>query len=291
MVLGAGFSGAAIARSFRDAGHAVAGTTRSADKAAALSSAGIDGHVFDATGPLERATDTFRQALASTTHLVMSIAPESAGDPVLSQLSAPLTAIMPSLQWAAYLSTVGVYGNHDGAWVDEMTPCRPVSRRSVERVEAEDAWRSAADAAQLPLAILRLSGIYGPGRNALATAMAGRGRRLVKPGQVFNRIHVADIAAATLHLAGLAVDGIFNVTDDFPAPPQDVVSFACALAGIAPPPETDFETAELTPMARSFYGENKRVSNAKVKQSGFAFCHPDYEAALTAMWQDGSWRD
>jgi NAD dependent epimerase/dehydratase family enzyme len=121
--------------------------------------------------------------------------------------------------------------------------------------------------------------------------MAGKARRLVKPGQVFNRIHVTDIAAATLHLGDLAVDGIYNVTDDFPAPPQDVVSFACALAGIEPPPETDFETAELTPMARSFYGENKRVSNAKIKQSGFAFRYPDYETALSAMWQDGSWRD
>jgi nucleoside-diphosphate-sugar epimerase len=197
---------------------------------------------------------------------------------------------MPNLEWIGYLSTVGVYGDHDGEWVDEDTPCRPVSKRSVARLAAEEGWTRLATEAGVPLAIIRLSGIYGPGRNALKTVDEGKARRLIKPGQVFNRIHVADIGGATALLARQRLGGIYNVTDDLPAPPQDVVSRAAELMGVEPPPEVDFATADLSPMARSFYGENKRVTNARIKLVGYTFLYPDYHAGLEGLLADGSWR-
>ncbi len=178
---------------------------------------------------------------------------------------------MPNLRWIGYLSTIGVYGNHDGAWIDETAECKPRAGRSDNRREAEKEWEALAAKRGVPLAILRLSGIYGPGRNAFVNLANGTARRLIKPGQVFNRIHVDDIAGSLAHLARHETGGIFNVTDDEPAPPQDVVAYAAERMGVALPPEIPFETAELTPMARSFYGENKRVSNAKLKATGYRF--------------------
>ncbi len=165
-----------------------------------------------------------------------------------------------------------------------------MSRRSKLRVDAEQAWQALADEIGKPLAILRLSGIYGPGRNAFVNLEYGTAKRLIKPGQVFNRIHAADIAGALWHLAGRNLGGVFNVTDDEPAPPQDVVAYAAELMGVEPPPEIPFETAQLSPMARSFYGENKRVSNKKLKETGYAFRFPNYRVALSAMWNDRTWR-
>ncbi|WP_421855470.1 SDR family oxidoreductase [Oricola sp.] len=283
-IFGAGFSGRAFGRLAAQAGHKVVGTTRSAEKADALRDDGIAPLVFNGV-----ATDDIAQALASTTHLVISIAPGETGDPVLTNFATAI-ASMPKLEWIAYLSTVGVYGNHDGAWVDEETECRPVSQRSIQRVAAEEAWRVLAETTGKPLAILRLSGIYGPGRNGLINLEKGKARRLVKKDQVFNRIHVEDIARALVFLGEARTGGVFNITDDEPAPPQEVVAFASKLMGKEPPPEIDFETAELSPMARSFYGENKRVSNAKVKAAGFTFAHATYRDALTRMWTDGNWR-
>ena len=198
---------------------------------------------------------------------------------------------MPALEWIGYLSTVGVYGDHGGGWVDETAECRPVSKRSVMRVSAEQDWLELGQAIGRPVAILRLSGIYGPGRNALVNLADGTARRLVKPGQVFNRIHCDDIAGALWHLIDHNLGGIFNVTDDLPAPPQDVVAYAASLMGVTPPPEIPFETAQLSPMARSFYGENKRVANAAIKAAGYNFRFPDYRVALDHMWADGNWRE
>ena len=285
LILGAGFSGLAMARALVARGIPVAGTSRSAQKAAELSTHGIDGLVFDGL----RVGEPLLEAVARATHVVVSIAPGETGDPVLRLLSGRLAA-SPRLQWLAYLSTVGVYGNHDGAWVDEDTPAAPVSRRSVERVEAENGWLDFAASTGKPVAILRLSGIYGPGRNAFCNLAEGTARRLVKPGQVFNRIHVADIAGAALHLAGKGLGGLWNVTDDEPAPPQDVVEYAASVMKVDPPAEQDFATATLSPMARSFYGENKRVSNARLKASGYTFRYPDFRTAFSAMWADGSWK-
>lgn len=285
-IFGCGYSGRAIAEACKSEFTTIAGTTRSPEKAAALKSAGIEAFLFAGETP----EGPLRDRLSTTTHLVQSIAPGASGDPLLALGADTLLTLMPRLEWIGYLSTVGVYGDHDGAWVDESTLCRPVSRRSVERVEAENGWADVAARTGLPVAILRLSGIYGPGRNAFVNLTEGTAKRIVKKDQVFNRIRVEDIGSATLLLARQALGGIFNVTDDEPAPPQDVVSYAAALAGIEPPPEIDFETAELSPMARSFYGENKRVSNRKIRDLGFRFAFPDYRVSLDALWKCGNWR-
>ena len=235
--------------------------------------------------------DQIADALANATHLLISIEPDEAGDPVLNAC-AKIIAKGKSLQWIGYLSTVGVYGDHDGRWVDETTKCRPISTRSVQRLAAEKAWQALADRQDIALAIFRLSGIYGPGRNAFVNIEKGTSRRLVKPGQVFNRIHRDDIASAVSLAIEKSASGIFNITDDEPAPAQDVVIFADQLTGIAPPPEIDFETAKLTPMARSFYSENKRVSNAKSKaELGLEYAYPNYRTSLKKMWNEKSWRD
>jgi len=285
MIFGAGFSGLAIARALAGECAFAGGTTRGEARFADLRAAGLSPFLYEG-GSL---TEDLRSALTEVTHLLMSIAPDADGDPVLVKLSGGLKQVMPKLEWIGYLSTVGVYGDHDGAWVDEDTPCRPVSKRSVARRAAEDHWTRLASEAVVPLAIIRLSGIYGPGRNALKTMRAGKARRLIKPGQVFNRIHVTDIGGATALLARQCQGGIYNVTDDKPAPPQDVVEYAAQLMGLAPPSEMDFDTADLSPMARSFYGENKRVSNARIKAAGYQFLNPDYESGLDVLWRDGDW--
>jgi nucleoside-diphosphate-sugar epimerase len=284
-IFGAGYSAKAFART-GTTGAEIIGTTRSTEKFDALRRAGIAPLAFEGS-----VTDGIEAALRTTTHLVVSIAPEEAGDPVLAAAREALAEKMPALRWIGYLSTVGVYGDHGGDWVDEASECRPVAGRSRLRVEAERQWLDLGKQAGLPVAVLRLSGIYGPGRNAFVNLANGTAKRLIKPGQVFNRIHVEDIAGALWHLAGRTLGGIFNVTDDQPAPPQDVVAYAAALMGVEPPPEVPFETAQLSPMARSFYGENKRVSNAAIKKAGYRFRFPDYRAALTAMWRAGNWND
>jgi nucleoside-diphosphate-sugar epimerase len=284
LILGCGYSGKAIAAAIAATGARVTGTSRSDDRLGAIRATGASAMVFDGAMTPELAS-----ALTSATRLILSISPDQGGDPVLP-LVADLADAAPNLAWGGYLSTVGVYGDHDGGWVDEASPCRPVSARSVARLKAEQSWQERFAEAGVPLAILRLSGIYGPGRNQIRTAMAGEARRLVKPGQVFNRIRVEDIAGAALHLAGKGSGGIYNVTDDEPAPPQDVVAFACRIAGVELPPEQDFATAELTPMARSFYGENKRVANQRIKTLGYRFAFPDYRQSLTQLWQSGRWR-
>jgi hypothetical protein len=284
-IFGAGYSARAFAAAREDVSTAIAGTTRSPEKFAALRSVGIEPRVFDGQAPSPELLATLKQA----THLIVSIAPDDGGDPAHALLAGGIASLAPRLRWIGYLSTVGVYGDHAGGWVDESSECRPVSRRSVLRVEAEKQWLTLGEGTGLPVAVLRLSGIYGPGRNALVNLAEGTAKRLIKPGQVFNRIHVQDIAGALWHLAERDLGGVFNVTDDMPAPPQDVVTYAAGLMGIEPPPEIPFETAQLSPMARSFYGENKRVSNAAIRQTGYRFRFPDYRAAFDAMWTAGDW--
>jgi nucleoside-diphosphate-sugar epimerase len=283
-IFGAGYSGKAFAGANEEKAR-IFGTTRTPEKLESLKQAGIAPLLFD--GAL---TPEVGEALENTTHLVISVAPEEAGDPVLNAARLAITA-MPALRWIGYLSTVGVYGDYGGGWVDETAACRPVSKRSVMRVDAEQDWLELGREIGKPVAILRLSGIYGPGRNALVNLENGTARRLVKPGQVFNRIHCDDIAGALWHLAESNRGGIFNVTDDEPAPPQDVVTYAASLMGVAPPPEIPFETAQLSPMARSFYGENKRVANTAIKAAGYRFRFPDYRTAFDHMWASGDWRD
>jgi nucleoside-diphosphate-sugar epimerase len=286
VIFGCGYSGTAIAKAFLADGFRVSGTTRSQEKAAALRAQGIEAFVFDG----ETLDPALVDAVRSATHLVQSIAPRDAGDPVLKLTGERIGALMPRLTWIGYLSTVGVYGDHKGNWVGEDVACVPVSGRSKERLEAEAAWMEIGVRLGIPAAVLRLSGIYGPGRNAFVNLARGTARRLIKKDQVFNRIRVEDIGASTRFLADRKLGGIYNVTDDRPGPPQDVIVEAARLMGVEPPPEQAFETAELTPMARSFYGENKRVSNAKLKASGFVFSFPDYPMSLAQLLQGERWR-
>ncbi len=286
VIFGCGYSGTAIAKAFLADGFRVSGTTRSQEKAVALRAQGIEAFVFDG----ETLDPALVDAVRSATHLVQSIAPRDAGDPVLKLTGERIGALVPQLTWIGYLSTVGVYGDHKGNWVGEDVACVPVSGRSKERLEAEAAWMEIGVRLGIPAAVLRLSGIYGPGRNAFVNLARGTARRLIKKDQVFNRIRVEDIGASTRFLAERKLGGIYNVTDDRPGPPQDVIVEAARLMGVEPPPEQAFETAELTPMARSFYGENKRVSNAKLKASGFVFSFPDYPMSLAQLLQGERWR-
>lgn len=291
-VFGYGYSASHYVRRLPPS-NVVGVTVRGSDKAESLSAASVPAFVFDG----ETFDEGIAEALAEATHILVSVppghkAPPEArvgganapeGDPVLKVFGETIADHCPALRWIGYLSTVGVYGDHDGRWVDEETPVDPGSDRSKARVVAENDWQALAKRRGVPLAILRLSGIYGPGRNQFESLKAGKAKRLIKPGQVFNRIHVEDIAGSLELLASNTVGGIFNVTDDEPAPPQDVVAYAADILGVEPPPETPFEEAELSPMARSFYGDNKRVSNAKIKSEGYGFRFPNYRVALDAM--------
>jgi len=274
-IFGTGFSSKAIVNTVKTQFDWIGGTTRSAEKAGDLKSLGVEPFLFDGLG----SNPAISNALQSATHILVSIAPNEDGDPVLNTHRDDLETCKPV--WTGYLSTVGVYGNHDGAWVDEDTPCRPVSQRSLQRVAAEESWMQFGSDTGCPVQIFRLSGIYGPGRNTFENFKKGRARRLIKPSQVFNRIFVDDIAGVVERAMAEPETRIYNVTDDEPAPPQDVVTYAAELLGVAPPPEIAFEDADLSPMARSFYGENKRVSNKRVKaELGYSLKYPNYKIAL-----------
>lgn len=279
VIIGYGYSSAAIAKELHSCLPGLHVTARSEDKVARLESGGLQASVFDGSTILPALKKTLSQA----THLLMSAPPDEAGDPLL--LAPEFAGLsMPALGRIAYLSTVGVYGDHGGGWVDEAAELRPVSLRSRRRVAAESAWQAFSKMRGVDLGVFRLSGIYGPGRSAIDNLMAGTARRIVKPGQVFNRIHVGDIggavAKALRHEGPL---GVFNLTDNEPCPPQDVVAHAARLLGVEPPPEIPFENAGLSPMGRSFYGENKRVSNARIKaQLGYEFRYPTYREGLQA---------
>ena len=284
-VFGLGYSGTAFADAMRDRAGWMGGTVREAERAAHLRTTGIAAEVFDGKRP----GPAVAAALAGATHVLVSIAPGEAGDRVLAHHRTDILAA-PNLRWIGYLSTVGVYGDHGGARVDEETPPRPRRGRSEARLAAEEAWKALAAGRGVPLGIFRVAGIYGPGRNAFVNLAEGKARRIVKPGQVFNRIHVADIAQALAAAAASPATRIYNLADNEPAPPQDVVAYAAELMGVPAPPEIPFDEAELTPMARSFYGENKRVSNRRIKDElGVALRYPTYRDGLTALWRDGNW--
>ncbi|WP_185984121.1 SDR family oxidoreductase [Aureimonas mangrovi] len=292
-IFGGGYSAGAFARA-QPAGSIVGVTTRGEEKASDFAAHGWKPFVFDG----ERPGDGIDGALPKATHLVISVPPGHAapegvsraggagaapGDPVLRWYRDEIVHGMPRLEWIGYLSTVGVYGDHDGAWIDESAPLSGQSERSRERIAAEEAWGEAAREAGVPLAILRLPGIYGPGRSAFDKLESGKARRTVKPGQVFNRVHVDDIAGAIAHLAVRRIGGAFNVTDDEPAPPQDVIEHAARLAGLPVPPDEPFDPVAMSPMARSFWSENKRVSNAALKATGYALRYPTYREGLAAI--------
>lgn len=286
LVFGPGYSASAAIARLASRGADVVATARSGERAAELEAKGIRPVAFDGAGMPPELT----AAIGEATHLLVSIPPGEAGDPVIAAAGEAIAAA-PDLRNVVYLSTVGVYGDHGGGWVDETTEPEPVSKRSIARLAAERGWAELAAITARPLAILRLAGIYGPGRNALVNLANGTAKRVAKPGQFFNRIEVEDIAAAIVAAVEREAGGIFNVADDEPAPPQDVVTFAAELMGVEPPPETDFATADLSPMARSFYGENKRVRNDKLKQElGIMLAYPSYRDGLAALWRAGEGR-
>lgn len=285
-VFGLGYTALAFAAAMRRDGAAIAGTVRSEAKAAGLRTAGIEAMVFDGREPGKGVA----AALAQATHLLVSIAPGEGGDSALAAHAADIAAA-PGLRAIGYLSTVGVYGDHGGGWVDEDTPPDPRAGRAAARIAAEAAWNAIADRRGIPLGVFRLAGIYGPGRNPFVKLAEGRAQRIVKPGQVFNRIHVDDIAATLRAWTDRPAPRLYNVCDDEPAPPQDVIAYAAALMGVPPPPEIPYDAAGLSPLARSFYEGNRRVSNARIKaELGVSLRYPTYRDGLSALWRGGTWR-
>ncbi|MBF9029401.1 SDR family NAD(P)-dependent oxidoreductase [Rhodobacterales bacterium HKCCE3408] len=276
LIFGMGYTAKALVRAL-EPGTPVTGTTRSRERFASLEALGVAPRLFPG--------DDLSNDIAEATHILVTAGPEDGHDPVLARLRDDLTAVRPV--WVGYLSTTGVYGDHGGDWVSEDTPVDPSTERGQARATAEAEWRDTG----LPIHIFRLPGIYGPGRGPFAKVRNGTARRIVKPGQVFSRIHVDDIAQALLASMKNPNPGTaYNICDDDPAPPQDVIAHAAELLGLPVPPEIPFEEADLGPMARSFYSESKRVDNTRMKEElGVHLKYPDYRSGLAAiLWAETS---
>jgi hypothetical protein len=274
-VFGLGYSCLHFLRAQAAAFAKIGGTVRTDTHREALTDTPLALFRFDGT----QANPDIAERVSQADLLLVSVPPGTDGDPVLTHFT---DAIADSAARVIYLSSVGVYADHGGAWIDEnATVVRDDTRRGL-RARAEAAWQEACGER---LRILRLAGIYGPDRNAFVNLANGRAHRIVKPGQVFNRIHVDDIARAIAAAADSPHAGIWNVCDDEPAPPQDVVTYAASLMNVPPPPEQDFAAADLSPMARSFYASNNRMSNAHLKRDlGVSLQYPDYRIGLDALW-------
>ena len=274
---GLGYSATHLARHLIATGWRICGTCRTRDHQVELSRLGIEAHLFDRERPL----GNLPELLSAATHLLSSVPPDEIGDPVLDLHRAEIDAAGARLSWIGYLSTTGVYGDRNGGWVDEMTALTPSGERGRRRVDAEKGWLTLSQ----PAHVFRLAGIYGPGSSALDTVREGRAKRIVKPGQVFSRIHVSDIAQVLeASMARPHPGAAYNVCDDDPAPPSDIIAFAAALLNQPPPPEIPFEEADLSPMARSFYDDNKRVSNSRIKRElGVKLHYPSYRMGLPAI--------
>jgi len=277
---GLGFSAQHLARRLQREGWAVAGTCRSEEKRQELKAWGVAAYVLDRERPPTDAGSALRDA----THIVSSIPPDDAGDPVLDLHLRELQHL-EALRWIGYLSTTGVYGDRGGDWVAENTPRRPTLDRSRRRASAEDHWLTLWERDGLPVHVFRLAGIYGPGRSAIDSVRGGTAKRIVKSGQVFSRIHVDDIASVLIaSMARPNPGAAYNVCDDNPAPPDEVIAYAAELLGVEPPPVVPFDKAELSEMARSFYADNKRVRNNRIKEElGVRLKYPDYRAGLQAI--------
>jgi nucleoside-diphosphate-sugar epimerase len=268
--IGHGYSAQALARLLIPQGWVVIGTTRSADRARAFAAGGVEPLLLPGT---------LAPALARASHVLTSVAPDASGDPILRDHAAELRAARP--EWVGYLSTTAVYGDHQGGWVSEDTPLTPATPRGQARVAAETAW----GALGLPVHIFRLAGIYGPGRGPFEKVRDGTARRIIKPGQVFSRIHVDDIAQVlAASMQHPRPGSVYNLCDDDPAPPEDVIAHAAELLGLPLPPAIPYDQADLTPMARSFYAESKRVRNDRIKSDlGITLLHPTYRQGLAAL--------
>jgi nucleoside-diphosphate-sugar epimerase len=279
LCLGYGYVARRLAARLKAEGWAIAGTARNEDKARAMDLEGVEPVEWEngALGP---------HAFDRTTAILISTPPDDDGCPAYTAAESGVLECAREMTWIGYLSTNGVYGDYKGEWVDEASPLLATSPRAKNRIAAEQQWRALAHAAKIPLVTFRLPGIYGPGRSALDTVRAGRAQRIYKKGQVFSRAHVDDIAAALqASLANPAAGDLFNIADDEPAPPQDVIDYACQLLGVPPPPLVPIEDTALSDMAKSFYADNKRVSNALMKARLTPLLkYPTYREGLTAIF-------
>lgn len=278
---GLGYTALALARALVGLGPSgdwrVTGTFRDASHVEEARRLGVEIVIFDRDHPI---ADIDRR-LATATHLLSSVPPDETGDPVLDVHGAAIARAAPRLQWIGYLSTTGVYGDRQGDWVDESSALTPTGERGRRRLAAETAWLDLPQPAHL----FRLAGIYGPGRSALDTVRSGKARRVLKPGQVFSRIHRDDIVQILLASIVRPNPGAaYNVCDDDAADPAEVIAYACKLLNVAPPPAVPYAEAQLSPMARSFYDDNKRVRNDRIKRElGVVLKYPDYRAGLGAL--------
>lgn len=282
LCFGLGFSATVLAGRLAARGWTVSATSRSQQGADAITAMGYRGLVFNGTTPLSG------DAFDGVTHVVASAPPGDDGDPVLRQHRQDLAVRASQLHWVAYLSTTGVYGDHGGGWVTEETPLTPNTGRGEKRLLAENQWLDLWRAHGLPVHLFRLAGIYGPGRNQLLSVLDGTAKRVIKPGQVFSRIHVEDIAnVLEASLARPYPGRAYNVCDDEACPPQDVVEYAAHLLDLPVPPGVPFDEATLSPMARSFFADSKRVSNARIRtELGVTLAYPTYREGLAAIAGD-----
>lgn len=277
LIFGYGYSARYLLAEMQPQPGSVRVTTRSPEKAAQLAAEGLAARVFPGTD--------MEKDIAWASHILITAGPEGGQDPVLAHARDAIAAHARNLEWVGYLSTTGVYGDHGGAWVDEATALAPSTERGRARVAAEGEWMALFRDHGVPLHIFRLAGIYGPGRGPFEKLRDGTAQRIVKPDQVFSRIHVEDIAQVLIaSMARPDPGAIYNLCDDDPAPPQNVIEYAATLLGLPPPPEIAFDQARLSPMAASFYAESKRVDNRKIKHDlGIRLRYPDYRAGLAAL--------
>ncbi len=286
LCFGLGYSALALARRLAALGWTVTGTCRGAEKAALLRDMGYSTVLFDRERPIKA------EDLNGVTHLLVSVPPDAAGDPVLARHGDDIAAIS-GLCWLGYLSTTGVYGDRGGGWVDEVAPLRPTGERGRRRVAAEQGWLGLWRDRGVPVHIFRLAAIYGPGRSAFDALRAGTAKRIEKPGQVFSRIHVEDLASVlTASMQKPRQGAVYNVCDDDPASPEVVVAHAAGLLGVEAPPLVPLHAAGLSQMARSFYDDNKRVSNRLIKtELEVSLRYPDFRAGLAAILSDEACRN
>jgi nucleoside-diphosphate-sugar epimerase len=279
LCFGFGFCAQTLAERLNKKGWFVTGTSRTGEGCAAIAARGCTAVRFDASGPLDPAV------LAGHDYILLSIPPDETGDPVLKWHAGRILANRQNFRWIGYLSSTAVYGDRGGGWVDESAPLAPSTERAARRVHAEEHWLGLYQTDTLPVHVFRLAGIYGPGRNQLLSIRAGTARAVVKPGQVFSRVHVEDIAGVLEASMAMPRPGcIYNVCDDEPAPPGDVVAYAAELMSAPSPPQVDFAQAGLTGMAQSFYGDSKRVSNRRIRvELGYRLLYPTYRQGLTAL--------
>lgn len=278
LFLGYGYTAAALAPLLRGAGWRLAATARTPEKATALESAAVAPALWNENG-------LAREIFKDVEGILVSTPPHGRACPALAAAADAIAERASAFKWIGYLSTNGVYGDHGGAWVDEDSALRPTTERARERIAAEAEWAGFGAEWAAPVKIFRLPGIYGPDRSAIDTILSGRARRIVKPGQVFNRMHVEDIAAALFaSIENPDAAELFNLADDEPAPPQDVIEFAAKLLGVEPPPLVALKDAALSEMARSFYADNKRVSNRRMKEAlGVRLAFPTYREGLAVI--------